>query len=84
MTLVERYQQEKNKPTPAQEFISLIAEATCREEATVRQWLSGTQQPSPKAKERIADILKMDVDELFPPENEDSDDETINETGEDK
>lgn len=73
MTLVERYQQEKNKPTPAQEFISLIAEATCREEATVRQWLSGTQQPSPKAKERIAVTLQMEVDELFPPETEDSD-----------
>lgn len=69
MTLIERYQLEKGKPTPAQEFIALIAEATCREEATVRQWLSGTQQPSLKAKEKIAKTLRMPLEELFPPEN---------------
>lgn len=84
MTLVERYQQEKMKPTPAQEFISLIAEATCREEATVRQWLSGTQQPSPKAKERIADLLEMDIDELFPPETDNSNDEETDNQEEDQ
>lgn len=70
MTLIERYQLEKSKPTPAQEFITLIAEATCREAATVRQWLSGIQQPSQKAKERIAMTLRMPIEELFPPENE--------------
>lgn len=79
MTLIERYHLEKNKPTPAQVFITLIAEATCREVATVRQWLSGIQQPSQKAKERIAKTLRMPIEELFPPEDErNSGEDTIN------
>lgn len=65
MTLEELYQEEKSKPTPAQVFITRIAEATCREESTVRQWLSGTQEPNQKAKEKIADLHGRSVDELF-------------------
>lgn len=75
MTLIERYQLEKSKPTPAQEFITLIAEATCREAATVRQWLSGVQQPSQKAKERIAQTLRLPIEELFPPGSEENSNE---------
>lgn len=68
MTFKELYQQTKEQPSPAQVFIREIADATCREESTVRQWLSGTQVPNAKAKERIAEILDKPVSELFPPE----------------
>lgn len=68
MTFKELYQQAKEQPNPAQVFIREIADATCREESTVRQWLSGTQVPNAKAKERIAEILDKPVNELFPPD----------------
>lgn len=66
MTFKELYQQTKEQPSPAQVFIREIADATCREESTVRQWLSGTQVPNAKAKERIAEILHKPASELFP------------------
>jgi len=66
MTLKELYQQAKEQPSPAQVFIAEIAEATCRELSTVRQWLSGVQVPNAKAKERISAIINVPVDELFP------------------
>lgn len=69
MTFKELYQQTKEQPSPAQVFIREIADATCREESTVRQWLSGTQVPNAKAKERIAEILGKPVGELFPPDD---------------
>ncbi len=69
MTLKEIYQEEKSKPTPAQIFINWIAEVTCRETSTVRQWLSGTQLPNAKAKERISAALKVPVEILFPEED---------------
>ena len=65
-TLKELYLEEKEKPTPAQLFVTRIAEITCREESTVRQWLSGIQNPNQRAKERIAAALGADVDVLFP------------------
>ena len=37
MTFKELYQQTKEQPSPAQVFIREIADATCREESTVRQ-----------------------------------------------
>lgn len=45
--------------------VMVEAELTCREESTVRQWLSGTQEPNQKAKEKIADLHGRSVDELF-------------------
>lgn len=75
MTFKELYQQTKEQPNPAQVFIREIADATCREESTVRQWLSGTQVPNAKAKERIAAVLGKDVNELFPPDESTSDNE---------
>lgn len=66
MTLKEFYLIEKEKPTPAQILVRKIADATCREETTVRQWLSGIQLPNMKARERIADIIGLPADELFP------------------
>lgn len=70
MTLKEIYQEEKTKPTPAQAFIQKLADATCREAATVRMWLSGIQTPNAKTKERIAAVLNLPVHTLFP-EDED-------------
>ncbi len=75
MTFKELYQQTKEQPNPAQVFIREIADATCREESTVRQWLSGTQVPNAKAKERIATVLGKTVGELFPMDEPATDDE---------
>ena len=72
MTLKQIYNLEKEKPTPAQLLVTKIADATCREEATVRQWLSGTQSPNAKAKEKISQILGIPVEELFPPSDAES------------
>lgn len=65
-SLKELYLEEKEKPTPAQLFVARIAEITCREESTVRQWLSGVQTPNQRAKERIAAAFGVDVNILFP------------------
>ncbi len=68
MTLRVIYHAEKNKPTPGQVFIQKLADATCREAATVRMWLSGVQTPNPKTKERISMVLNIPVEILFPEE----------------
>lgn len=70
MTFKEAYLEKKNLPTPAQEFVTLIATATCRKETTVLQWLSGVQTPNDTVKERISQVLNRPLDELFP-DNED-------------
>ena len=79
MTLKELYLQTKEMPTPSQEFVKKISDATCREETTVRQWLSGTQEPTERAKQRISEVLNRPIEELFP-----SDDNTSNHNGNDK
>lgn len=66
MTFREAYLEERSKPTPSQIFINQIAEVTCRETSTVRQWLSGIQAPNAKAKQRIAAFLNRTIEELFP------------------
>lgn len=69
-TFMELYKAELNKPTPAAAFITRVAEATMRKENTVRMWLAGRQQPDKLAKERIAELLGVDADGLFPPTDE--------------
>lgn len=69
MTFKDVYLTKKNLPTPAQEFITLIASATCRKETTVQQWLSGIQTPNDTVKKRISQVLNLPVDELFPEEH---------------
>lgn len=66
MTLRELYDLKKQEPSPAQAFIKKLSKATCRTETTVRQWLSGIQQPNDLVKKRIARTLNMEVTELFP------------------
>lgn len=65
-TFRELYRAELKKPTPASVFISRVAEATMRKENTVRMWLAGRQQPDKLAKEKIAELLGVDADGLFP------------------
>lgn len=65
-TFRELYRAELKKPTPASVFISRVAEVTMRKENTVRMWLAGRQQPDKLAKEKIAELLGVDADGLFP------------------
>lgn len=79
------YLDAKNTPTPAQIFISKVAEITCREESTVRQWLSGTQEPPKKAKEQLSKAFGVPLEHLFPEnenETEEQDKENDNDNNE--
>lgn len=76
------YLDAKNTPTPAQIFISKVAEITCREESTVRQWLSGTQEPPKKAKEQLSKAFGVPLEHLFP-ENENETEEQDKENNND-
>lgn len=62
------YEEQKNKPTAAQLFISEIATLTHRSENTVRMWLSGRQVPDELAKSIIAEKFQVSVNSLFPEE----------------
>ena len=66
MTFKELYEKELHKPTPAADFVRRVAEATSRQENTVRMWLAGRQQPDALAKKVIADMLGADAESLFP------------------
>ena len=65
-TFRQLYEAELRKPTPASDFISRVAEATMRKENTVRMWLAGRQQPDKLAVEKIAELLGVEADGLFP------------------
>lgn len=65
-TFKELYAAELSKPTPASCFVSKVAQATMRKENTVRMWLAGRQRPDKLAIERIADLLGVDAEGLFP------------------
>jgi hypothetical protein len=60
------YEDELRKPTPASLFVRKIAEATKRQENTVRMWLAGRQRPDPLTRKVIADTLGADAGSLFP------------------
>jgi hypothetical protein len=60
------YEDELRKPTPASLFVKRIAEATKRQENTVRMWLSGRQKPDTLTQEVIAETLGADAGSLFP------------------
>ena len=65
-TLVELYEDELKKPTPAKAFVTQIASITCRSEMTVRMWLMGRQSPDELAKRVLAEKLGVDQKVLFP------------------
>lgn len=66
ITFRELYERELNKPTPAADFVTMIAKATRRKENTVRMWLSGRQKPDELARKIISDVTGADPDGLFP------------------
>lgn len=65
-TFKELYEEAKKMPTPAQAFISEIAELTHRSEFTVRMWLSGQQVPDELVQAVIAKRYDVNIDGLFP------------------
>ena len=65
-TFKELYEEAKKMPTPAQAFISEIAELTHRSELTVRMWLSGQQVPDELVQATIANKYNVSIDSLFP------------------
>lgn len=65
-SLIEFYNDEKSKPTPAQAFVIKIAKMTHRSELTVRQWLTGRYYPDELAINIIAKELEVDANSLFP------------------
>lgn len=69
MTFKELYTIELRKPTAAALFVKNIAEATHRQENTVRMWLAGRQKPDELACSIIAKELGVNPDELFPEES---------------
>lgn len=64
-TFKEIYQERKSEPTPAQRFITEVAELTNRSETTVRMWLAGTQIPDPNVSRVIGIHYNVEPDSLF-------------------
>lgn len=65
-TFKQLYEEEKQKPTAAQVFVSEVASLTKRSEVTVRMWLSGQQVPDELAQSIIAERYQVSVENLFP------------------
>lgn len=66
MTFKEFYQQAKNQPSAASNFIAEICELTNRSEIAVRKWLSGENVPDMEVKELLAKHFNVTPEELFP------------------
>lgn len=64
-TFLDLYNERKSKPTPAQEFVSEVAQITHRTESTVRMWLSGQQKPDALAQSIIAEHFNVSAETLF-------------------
>ncbi len=69
-TLKDFYEERKNMPTPADEFVAKLCEVTHRREVTVRGWLSGKFRPDINTQIVLAQYLHTDTDSLFPPLND--------------
>ena len=66
-SFTELYKEQTAKPSPAQVFITEMAELTRRKPWTVRGWTSGRTYPSPLEQETIAEHFGIPVHVLFPP-----------------
>ena len=64
-TFKELYEERKNAPTPAQQFIAEVAKLTDRSEITVKMWLYGGQVPDPNVSKVIGMHFNVDPDTLF-------------------
>ena len=60
------YNERKTLPTPAQSFISEVADLTHRSEVTIKMWLLGKQTPDALTQEVIANHFHTDINSLFP------------------
>lgn len=65
-TFKQLYEEQKQKPTAAQVFVSEVASLTKRSEVTVRMWLSGQQVPDELAQSIIAERYHVNIENLFP------------------
>lgn len=59
------YNERKSEPTPAQKFITEVAQLTNRSEQTIRMWLSGVQIPDPNVCRVIGLHFGVDSESLF-------------------
>lgn len=66
MTFKDYYLREKAKPSPAQNFLTDMAQLTKRSSVTVRMWLQGKQVPDALTQSLIAERLNTDASTLFP------------------
>ncbi|MCD8394501.1 MAG: helix-turn-helix domain-containing protein [Bacteroidales bacterium] len=60
------YLEAKNQPTAAQQFINEVAALTHKTEATVRNWISGRQNPDDLTKNVLAEHFHLSPEVLFP------------------
>ena len=56
----------KNQKTPKQEFREMIAAACGVAPSTVMRWVSGEIIPEKLKREKVAEILKINVESLWP------------------
>lgn len=49
-----------------QDLLDIVADATCRDESSVRRWFLGLTVPPPIARDKISKILDTPVNILFP------------------
>lgn len=66
MTIKELYAQAKMSATPAQVFVTELANITKKSEITVRRWLSGETVPDTLTRSIIAKHFNSTEEELFP------------------
>lgn len=64
-TLKDLYDAEKNKPTPAQQFLTEIADLCGVQPHTVKFWLLKVRKPNKAAQKLIAQKYGVDADELL-------------------
>jgi len=66
MALKEYYQELSLMPTPQQELREMLARECLVSEKTVYTWLSGKATPHKGKQSKIAEVVGLPVDELFP------------------
>ena len=71
MTFAEIYEEQKSKPTPANDFINKIAELTSKSPLTVKRWVQPCTSVRPDAltQKVLADHFSTTPEELFPAKN---------------
>lgn len=69
ISLVELYKEKQKEPTPANQLIKQIQNATGRSEIAIRLWLAGKSKPEPLVQRVVADALGLDPDYIFPSNN---------------